>query len=308
MNELFRIEGLNVSIPHGHLWKRSWKRVLHGIGFSIQQGESVAYLGPNGAGKTTTFRAICGLSTRFNGNIFWKKQNIALNRLHTHIGFMPEQPYFYRTLSSRELLDSLARLSGVSSPDRSEHIRQFAEELDFTDILDQPLHTCSKGQIQRVGLAQAMLHKPEMLILDEPMSGLDPIGRELVASSLKKAVSNGTTLLFSSHILDDAENLCDRVIALNRGEIIFDGSLDKLTRGHGWEMVVELDDHSDFLPPLSVEPMLENRIRIHCSESDYPVQQVIEKCLARNGEIISIFQRQERLEDAFVKLLRSTDD
>jgi len=225
---LFEVRGLSVKVEEGHLWQRHSKTLLHNVSFAVSEGESVAYLGPNGAGKTTTFRAICGLAAGVKGEFFWQKKAVQFGDLHARLGFLPEAAYYYRSLTPRELLLGLAGLSGLRRSTLVPRLVHWAERLNFESILDQPMRYCSKGQLQRISLAQALMHEPQLLILDEPMSGLDPLGRDLILANLQEINAKGTSLLFSSHILSDAERLCHRVVALNQGKIIYDGSLNGL--------------------------------------------------------------------------------
>ncbi len=236
---LLELERISLTVPTGHVFQQR-KPVLQDISFDISQGGAIAYLGPNGAGKTSTFRILCGLCRPDSGSVRFDGCEIRGGLPGDAVGFMPEQPYFYRHLTARELLAALGSLSGLRADECHRRIRELAEKLDFERVLDQRLGQCSKGQIQRVGLAQAMLHRPRLLLLDEPMSGLDPLGRDLVKDALREAVHDGTTVLFSSHILADAEAICDRVIILDRGRVRYQGAIGDLVQtADAWDIVYE---------------------------------------------------------------------
>lgn len=294
----------------GHLWHRQVRELLHGVSMTVGEGEAVAYLGPNGAGKTTTFRAICGLSTHVYGDILWRGKSIDGQALHRKIGFLPEGPYFYRSLTPQEMLLGLGRLSGLGHVETVSRINELAEELDFSAVLDQSMRTCSKGQLQRIGLAQAMLRKPELLILDEPMSGLDPLGRERVREVLQTMVEGGMAMLFSSHVLADAEVLCHRVVALHEGRIIFSGQLEELAEYAGHGRIRMRGNLSDEGWPVDVAlqtgPDGSTILRFRGGESE--MRKLLQHCTAL-PEVILLeagFEKQ-RLEDAFVQLVRHSD-
>jgi len=306
VSTLFEIRDLCVDVMSGHLWRRHEKRLLHHVSLSVGEGQSIAYLGPNGAGKTTTFRAIFGLAGHVHGEMQWKGKPVSTESLRSHIGFLPEQPYFCRVLTPRELLAGLGRLSGMDRLGLARHINAWAERLEFADVLDKPMRTCSKGQLQRVGLAQAMIHEPELLILDEPLSGLDPLGRELVRTVLIEAVYNGASMIFSSHILEDAERICGKVIALYSGRVIYDGATSGLL-GNSANWQIRL--HCRGIPRTDTKGMeirhdADGSWRISGNEDGYPFQQALTWCMQLDGAVIlNATKDQPRLEDAFVHLV-----
>jgi len=308
MNDIFALEQLSVTVKTGHLWQRREKTILQGISFSLAEGESVAYLGPNGAGKTTTFRAICGLATRIEGQFFWWGEKKTPAQLHRKIGFLPEASYFYRTLTPRELLTGLGRLSGLTDKEVKKKVHYWAEQLDFTGVLEQSIRTCSKGQLQRVGLAQALLHEPELLILDEPMSGLDPIGRDVVRRTLQAVNANGTTLLFSSHILADAEILCHKVVALHQGRLIYDGGLEGLLGSSGaWfiRMACEYGLPTG-LDGLHCRSEADGSFTITGDGGQDVFDSTIRQLMSMDGvHVLESGMRKPRLEEAFVDLIKA---
>ena len=223
MRPLLRVEGLRLSVPTGKLHLKH-KTILHDVCFSVPEGARAAYLGPNGAGKTSTFRVLTRLVRPDAGRIHYRGHSFIPPAC---LGFLPEQPYFYRHLTPREVLSALARLAGLRQGVDA-RIAHWAERLGVAHVLDQRFAACSKGQMQRIGLVQALVHEPEFLLLDEPMSGLDPLGRELVADVLREVAARGTTILFSTHILSDAEELCDHVIVLHEGRVRYEGTMEAL--------------------------------------------------------------------------------
>ncbi|MDX8378222.1 MAG: ABC transporter ATP-binding protein [Mariprofundales bacterium] len=306
---LFTVQNINLNIAVGHLWWRRQIQVLNKVSFTVNKAESVAYLGANGAGKTSTFRAICGLATQCDGILQWCGKTIHTQELHQYIGFLPEHPYFYRELTPYELLLGLGRIMQLSHHDVRQAIIYWSEQLDFANILHQRIKTCSKGQVQRVGLAQALLHRPQLLILDEPMSGLDPIGRQQVRHVLQEVHKQGTALLFSSHVLADAESLCQRVIALAKGKVIFDGDVKNLLQDpHNWFIHLEkLANIPTSLPSSTkILSQTDGSIMLIGNQHEKSLNAALLSCLQHDQcHIIASGHRRPRLEDAFVELVQS---
>jgi ABC-2 type transport system ATP-binding protein len=226
MITVVRTEQLSKDFLAG-FWRPRPRRALDAVSFEIPRGEVFGLLGPNGAGKTTTLKLLMNLLRPTSGRaeLFGKPATDPDAR--QRVGFVPEQPYYYDHLTADELVQYFAGLSGMRAADRA---GKAAAALERTGVRDEdrrrPLRQFSKGMLQRVGLAQALVHDPELVILDEPMSGLDPIGRRDVRQIILKLRDEGRTVLFSSHILSDAEQLCSRVAILARGHVV---SLGKLT-------------------------------------------------------------------------------
>ncbi|HEX8924692.1 MAG TPA: ABC transporter ATP-binding protein [Terriglobales bacterium] len=200
-------------------WHARKKLALKPLTIAVEEGEVFGFLGPNGAGKTTTLRLLMGLVFPTGGSARILGRELDDPEMKRQIGFLPEQPYFYDHLTARELLDYYARLSGVVGRDRSKRIEEVLGRVGLSESAGTQLRKFSKGMLQRVGIAQAMVHDPKLLFLDEPMSGLDPIGRREVRDLIEELNHAGKTIFFSTHILSDAESLCDRVAVLNRGEL-----------------------------------------------------------------------------------------
>ena len=217
------------------------KRVdaVRGVSFSVERGEIFGLLGPNGAGKTTTLKVKMGLIKPSRGNVRIFGLDGRKPAARAKVGFLPENPYFHEYLDPRELLDFYGDLCGMKKKDIRERRNQLIELVGLKDAASRPLRKFSKGMLQRVGLAQAMISEPELLVLDEPMGGLDPIGRKFVADLLADLNEKGTTILFSSHILSDVERLCKRVVILNKGVNVAQGSLDDLVGGESRDETLE---------------------------------------------------------------------
>jgi ABC-2 type transport system ATP-binding protein len=212
------IQGLAKDYAVG-FWKKTSRTALKALHLNITQGETFGFLGPNGAGKTTTLKLLMGIIFPTSGTATILGRDIGDPEVKRKVGFLPEQPYFYDYLSAPELLDYYARLSGVSAGARQSRIAELLERVGLRDVGNKQLRKFSKGMLQRVGIAQAIIHDPEIVFLDEPMSGLDPVGRHDVRELIQQLKDQGKTIFFSTHILSDAEALCDRVGVIHKGEL-----------------------------------------------------------------------------------------
>ncbi len=203
------------------------KRVLHGISFVVREGEIFGFVGPNGAGKTTTLKVLMGLIRASGGSATILGHDVGETQFRRHVGFLPENPYFYDYLSARETLDFYARLCRVPASGRAERIETLLEWVGLSQVADARLRTYSKGMQQRVGIAQALVHDPDVVFLDEPMSGLDPIGRVEIRDLILRLRSEGKTVFMNTHILPDVEMVCDRVAILVKGRIRYEGATEE---------------------------------------------------------------------------------
>jgi ABC-2 type transport system ATP-binding protein len=212
-------------------WRKHPKQALKSLTLSVEHGEVFGFLGPNGAGKTTTLKMLMGLVYPTAGSARILEMELDDPRMKAQIGFLPEQPYFYDYLTARELLDYYGQLSGVPAKERPQKISEMLDLVGLRDAANLQLRKFSKGMLQRVGIAQAILHNPKVVFLDEPMSGLDPMGRREVRDLMERLKQEGKTVFFSTHILSDAEALCDRVAIIQQGELRGIGTIAELTSG-----------------------------------------------------------------------------
>jgi ABC-2 type transport system ATP-binding protein len=210
-------------------WRKRPKRALKPLHLMVEEGEIFGFLGPNGAGKTTTLKMLMGLVYPTAGSARILGKEINNPDMKAQIGFLPEQPYFYDYLTGRELLEYYGRLSGISGKERSRKVNEMLKRVGLSDAANVQLRKFSKGMLQRVGIAQAILHDPKVVFLDEPMSGLDPMGRREVRDMMEQLKKEGKTVFFSTHILSDAESLCDRVAIIHLGELRGEGAVADLT-------------------------------------------------------------------------------
>jgi ABC-2 type transport system ATP-binding protein len=212
-------------------WRKRPKRALKPLHLSVEEGEIFGFLGPNGAGKTTTLKMLMGLVFPTGGSARILGMDVNDPKVKAQIGFLPEQPYFYDYLTAHELLAYYGRLSGVGGKDLSARVEKVLERVGLRDVGGVQLRKFSKGMLQRVGIAQAILHEPKVVFFDEPMSGLDPMGRREVRDLMEHLKHEGKTVFFSTHILSDAEALCDRVAVIHLGELRAVGAVAELTSG-----------------------------------------------------------------------------
>jgi len=222
------ISGLEKTYTVG-FWRKQPKRALHPLTLNIEDGEIFGFLGPNGAGKTTTLKMLMGLVFPTGGSARVLGMDVNDPRVKAQIGFLPEQPYFYDYLTGRELLEYYGRLSGLGGKDLSQRVQEMLGRVGLPDVGGVQLRKFSKGMLQRVGIAQSILHDPKVVFLDEPMSGLDPVGRREVRDLMEQLKREGKTVFFSTHILSDAEALCDRVAVIHLGELRGVGAVAQLT-------------------------------------------------------------------------------
>jgi ABC-2 type transport system ATP-binding protein len=220
-------------------WRKRPKYALRPFDLTVEDGEIFGFLGPNGAGKTTTLKLLMGLIFPTAGSARILGMAVDDPRMKAQIGFLPEQPYFYDYLTARELLEYYGQLSGVERKQLSSRVNEVLQRVGLPDVGGVQLRKFSKGMLQRVGIAQAILHDPKVVFFDEPMSGLDPMGRREVRDLMAQLKEEGKTVFFSTHILSDAEALCDRVGIIHQGELRGVGAVADLTSSvHGKVEVV----------------------------------------------------------------------
>lgn len=223
---LLRVSGLTKSFKKGLIPRRT--EILRGMSFSVPAGTVTGFLGANGAGKTTTMRCVLGLDFPDSGTVefFGGPLSVEAKR---RIGFLPERPYFYEHLTGVEFLEFYANLTSTWNKSvLHSRILDLLKRVDLDFAKDRLLRNYSKGMLQKIGLAQALIHDPELVILDEPMSGLDPDGRAALAEIITETAKKGPAIFFSSHLLHDTERLCERLVVLKGGKCIYEGSTESL--------------------------------------------------------------------------------
>src|SRR5213595_1337736 len=221
-------------------WRSRPYRALDALTLEVEPGEVFGFLGPNGAGKTTTLKLLMRLVFPTSGRAELLGKPVGDLSVRRRIGYLPEHPYFYDYLTAEELLSYFAGLFGYSGAERQQRVARLLDEVGVGAERRLQLRKFSKGMLQRVGIAQALVNDPELVIFDEPMSGLDPLGRRDVRALILRLRDRGCTVFFSSHVLSDAEALCSRVAILAKGRLVASGRLSEILAfgAHGWELVV----------------------------------------------------------------------
>lgn len=305
MNTALEIENLHKSFKVGFTLKK--KKILKGISFNVEQGEIFGYLGPNGAGKTTTIKCILGLIFPEQGDIKILGYPYLSLKSKEKLGFLPENPYFYDYLTAEEFLDFYSRLYHLPSDQTKEKIRFLIKLVGLEKARDLQLRKFSKGMLQRIGLAQALVNDPEFVILDEPLGGLDPLGRKEMRDIIFQLKEKGKTVFLSSHILQDIEMICDKVAIILDGQIVSQGKLQDLISEKVLftEIIVSGIDQSD-LEPLSEEITFQGDkifIKVFHEENIKDILALIQE---KKGKIHSLIPRTPTLEDLFVGTVKKT--
>ena len=288
-------------------WRKRPKLALRPLHLTVAEGEIFGFLGPNGAGKTTTLKLLMGLMFPTSGSARILGREINDPEMKAQIGFLPEQPYFYDYLTAQELLTYYGQLSGVAARDLSRKVDGVLQRVGLPDAGGVQLRKFSKGMLQRVGIAQAILHDPKVVFLDEPMSGLDPMGRREVRDLMEQLKLEGKTVFFSTHILSDAEALCDRVAIINQGDLQGVGAVADLTSSvHG---KVEVVWQGPAVPPalraLGAECHVTGEtVRAILSEANQDA--AIEALRRERLRLVSVTPVRTSLEDYFMQKLQPT--
>ena len=306
------VEGLTKDYPYGFLQLKK-KRSLDALTMQVQTGEVFGFLGPNGAGKSTTIKLLMRLIFPTAGSARMLGKPISDISMHRDIGYLPEQPYFYDYLTATELLDYFARFHDFSANERRERVARTLKKVGLAESARVQLRKFSKGMLQRVGLAQAILHDPELVVLDEPMSGLDPVGRREVRDIILELKMQGKTALFSTHILSDAEMLCDRVGVIAGGKLQGVGAPSEIVgvKTHGMEILFELPGGAGNAAAsvasgnalVAQATRTGDRYRVHVEESG--LYAAIEQLRAANAKILSVTQVKPSLEEYFIHVVEA---
>ena len=285
------------ALPYG-FWLRR-KPVLLDVTLSVRRGEVYGFLGPNGAGKTTSMKCLLGLLTPDQGNISIFGRSGSEPSARQKLGYLPEQPYFYPHLTGRELIDYFGRLFGLPATTRRQRTDELLERVGMSPKADLPIRQYSKGMLQRIGLAQALINDPELVILDEPMSGLDPIGRREIKDIILELKAKGSTV-FLSHILADAEALCDRVGLLFNGRILRESAVDELLeeRVRYWEAACE-NLQPAALPGFSPQTEQGGRLYYRFHDADH-LDRWADLVRRPGGRVVLVAPHRLTLEEYFV--------
>jgi ABC-2 type transport system ATP-binding protein len=298
------IENLSKEYPYGFLNLKK-KMSLENLNMQVESGEVFGFLGPNGAGKSTTIKLLMRLIFPTSGTARILGKPIEDVSMHRDIGYLPEQPYFYDYLTAAELLDYFARFHGLTANDRRERVQKMLRKVGLETAKKIQLRKYSKGMLQRVGMAQAILHEPQVVVLDEPMSGLDPLGRREVRDIILELKREGKTVLFSTHILSDAEMLCDRVGVIVGGRLRGVGTPGEMVgiQTQGMEILFEVGGTAKRFPLLERATRTGERYRVQVSEGE--LYGALDELKRAGARILSVAQIKQTLEEFFMNLVEA---
>lgn len=303
MQTVLQITNLHKSFKTGFMLKK--KEILKGISFSIHEGEIFGYLGPNGAGKTTTLKCILGLIFPDQGKIEIFGQPHLSPQAKERVGFLPENPYFYDYLTAAEFLDFYGQLFELPRNVREERINRLLSDVGLDLARHLQLRKFSRGMLQRIGLAQALISEPALLLLDEPLGGLDPIGRKEIRDIIIRLKEEGKTVFLSSHILQDIEMICDRVAIIVNGQVLSQGALAELISEKilFTEFTISGVEEKELAKVGECLSAQSGRTLLKVLDEE-KINEVLELVEKRKGKIHSIIPRAQTLEDLFVGMVK----
>jgi len=278
---------------------------VRAVSFEVRRGDIFGFLGPNGAGKTTVIKMLMGLVAPTRGSMQIFGSRVPAREVMRRVGFLPESPYVHPYLTPREFVVMCGRLSGLPASSLRARAADAIRRVGVAEAIDRAARTLSKGMLQRVAFAAALVHDPELLILDEPMSGLDPVGRKEVRDLIVEEKNRGRTVFFSSHILTDVEMLCDRVCILRKGEVVVAGALGDLLAAEKRRSEVTIgalsDDLRRAIVPLAAAARDVGESLVLEVEGDAAVREILQRTLADGARLQSVIPKRETLEDLFVR-------
>ena len=302
-NSLIQVEGLRKVYRQG-FWMRRVEAV-RGVSFDVVAGESFGFLGPNGAGKTTTIKILMGLIRPTGGRVHVFGLPVPARKTREKVGFMPENPYVYPYLTPREFVETCGRLSGLKGQALRDRSTRVLQQTGIAYAASRQVRQLSKGMLQRTGLAAALVADPELLVLDEPMSGLDPGGRKEVRDMIIEERRQGRTIFFSTHILADVPALCDHVAILQKGQTVLAGRLHDLLKGEVQRTDIVLGGESGEFRQICEKRGLvtrtDNGQLVVEVQGNQPASSLLEDALSRGLSVIEVAPRYETLEDLFVR-------
>lgn len=310
MEALIKLENVWKEYQTGLMNKKT--TVLKNLSFTVSKGEIYGYIGHNGAGKTTTLKILMGLVFASKGNVYLFGKDASIPEVRTKIGFLPEVPYFYNYLTGFEFLNFYGQLFGISKKERNRRIEYLLELTGICDGRNVLLRNYSKGMLQRIGIAQALINDPELIILDEPMSGLDPGGRKEIRDIMLQLKKEGKTIFFSTHILSDVEMICDSVGMLVNGELKKEGRITDIIDENAYSVEINfsgmplnlLEDFKDAYTVItqkgnSVENIGQDEVTLSVSEVKMK-DEIIKRVIQNGGKIIAVSPKRTLLETIFV--------
>jgi len=301
--DVILVEDLTKSFNPNWPW-RTPITALAGLSFSVSRGEIYGFLGPNGAGKTTTLKILMGLMRATSGKAEILGKPAGDVETRRRIGFLPEAPYFYDYLTAEEFLSFYGHLAGIDRGALACRVTELLDLVGLSEARTRQLRKFSKGMLQRIGLAQALIHDPELIILDEPMSGLDPIGRKQIRDLILSLRDQGKTVFFSTHIIPDVEMICDRVGIVVKGKLLASGRVDELVSGNtrSVEIVCEglVPDQLSLVAPDATRILTRGRQCLIALPVPDRLEEVLAGIRRHGGRLISVTPQKGSLEDLFL--------
>ncbi|WP_372371272.1 ABC transporter ATP-binding protein [Candidatus Uabimicrobium sp. HlEnr_7] len=298
------IETKNLTVVYRGKWGIQ-KQAVSDLSIKVSEGAIFGFIGHNGAGKTTTIKILTGLCRATSGDAEIMGTSVKNVIARNKIGFLPENPYFYEYLTAEESLTFYARLHGIERKEIAKRVDKLLDGVGLAKAKKTAVRGFSKGMKQRLGLAQAMVHNPDVYILDEPLSGLDPVGRREVREKIIELKKNGSTIFFTSHVLADVEMLCDEVALVSQGKLVSFGKIDDLINRE----VISIDIHGEGFDKNSLEKL--QKISTHLVHKDnitfvtvnnekkaQEVKDILEKC---GGTLRAMIPHRENLEDFYIR-------
>lgn len=285
------IEFVNISKKfQNHFWEKSFL-ALNDVSFKIEEGDLIGFLGANGAGKTTLIKILMDFSRQDHGVVkFDKKLGQTPTEIRSNMGYLPERAYLYQHLTGKEFLSYVGSLNNIPKNEISVLTKTWSEKIQIDHAIDRQIRGYSKGMQQRLGFISALMHRPKFLVLDEPLSGLDPIGRKEFKSIMKELNKEGITIFFSSHIVSDVEEICNKVVFIEKGKLIYEGSIDSLILKHS---------NDQYIAKYYVGDQLES---IHFSESEKKSQ--LSDMINKNVNLVELEKEKPTLEEIIYKIKR----
>ena len=289
--ELLRVEDLSKSFKR-HFWSHKLN-VLNHLSFTLPSGTATGFLGANGSGKTTTFKCLLNLLKKDSGKVFFKDRPLLFEDF-SHISFLPEQPRFYEELSAEECLYFYIGLKKHLSPELKEKIKIGLKKMELYHVKDKTLKTFSKGMIQKIGILQSLISGAELLILDEPFSGLDPESRAAVVELLDQELKQGATLFLSSHIFQDIEKICDRLLLIKNGSLVFKGGFSDFRRvsSYGRKKILYF--------------LKDKKESLSC-QSEKESQEKLQALLKQGAVILSVQSEGHNLETQYKEIMKQNE-
>lgn len=307
---IIKTEGLTKVFKVGFWGRRV--TVLEGLNLEVRRGEVFGFLGPNGAGKTTTIKILMGLIYPTGGQATLFGRPIGDNQAKARLGFLPESPYFYDYLTAAEFLQFYGHLFSLRGALLEQRVTELLDLVGMSHARNLQLRKFSKGMLQRVGIAQALINDPELVVLDEPMSGLDPVGRKEIRDLILRLKESGKTIFFSSHILHDAELLCDRVAIILKGRMVACGLVSDLvgqSATQSVEMIVEglSVEGMEHLRPLAEKLLRQGGQVLAVLKNQQQVANALEIVRSAKGELVSLTPHKSSLEELFIREVKGLE-